>query len=107
MQHSRKERCATSLTVENSLLQSRFGLKSEVYYFTELFKYLAQDNMLLGNESPSSLNSEISSTYIDHFGLMVKSYQLVRTLQKPLDSFLVQKMVYLPPNLQSSVRSDQ
>jgi hypothetical protein len=40
--------------------------------------------------------------FLDHFDLTAKSYLLASKLTRSPDSFLVQKMVYLPPNPQSS-----
>lgn len=40
-------------------------------------------------------------TFIDHFELTAKSYLLASKLSQSPDSFLVKRMVYLPPNPQS------
>jgi hypothetical protein len=102
MQNSRKERCQTSWTDESSPVLSQFAVKTaEEYYFNGLIKHLKLSPQ--PNTSSTDPLTDLTQIYQDHFGLMAKSFHLARTLQRPPENFLVQKMVYLPPNLQSTL----
>lgn len=65
----------------------RYSLATN-YYFAKLFL----------------TDHPLKAIFNDHFELTAKSFLLANKLSGPPDSFLVQKMVYLPPNPQSMPR---
>lgn len=89
-------------------------------FFEESVVQSKKDGLTLNEQSRSlssdyyfhrlafSLSNELSNSepkwcglYREHYGLLVKSFQLAPSVPEPPDSFLVEKGVYLPPNVLS------